>query len=95
VAVAESGENTVSFSDSVISSLGSLDSRRQVQVLQSLSRFRDTDRALENSHSAKAMRRRILHRFNNLETKVQKTIVTVNPSAHSGFVDRNSTKALK
>ena len=39
--------------------------------------------------------RRILHRFNNLETKFQKTIVTVNPSAHSGFIGSNSTKALK
>lgn len=92
-----------------------------MQALQSLSRFRDTDLALENrnvlavnpvmalwmkmggwqsgenrvSHSAKAMRRRILHRFNNLETKVQKAIVTVNPSAHSGLVGRISTKALK
>jgi len=41
------------------------------------------------------MMRRILHIFNNLETKIQKTIVTVNPSARSGFVGRNSTKALK
>jgi hypothetical protein len=95
VAVAESGENTVSFSDSVIGSLVRSIAVGKCKCCNHCHVFDETDRALEDLHSAKAMRRRILHRFNNLETNVQKTIVTVNPSAHSGFVDRNSTKALK
>ena len=95
MAVAESGENTVSFSDSVIGSLVRSIAVGKCKCCNHCHVFARRTALWRDLHSAKAMRRRILHRFNNLETNVQKAIVTVNPSAHSGFVDRNSTKALK